>query len=179
MKKFILFIVLVVIAAAIAMRFAPQAVNVKETPLLLDSWSGPESQVNRAENHVLRSHDEWLRAWQKTGQSSAMQPLFKNQMGVALFAGERLTAGYLIRIIDITEDKYAVKILYQDLDPRQTRLTASPYATHPWTLAVLPANAKPVIFEKTGSVWWYRAVKTVTGLFRSIFVTGFNSAPSS
>lgn len=121
---------------------AAQALN---APTLF--WAGAISEISEKQFHAVRNEREWAFLWEAVHQNISPLPLlpkvnFPDEMVVAVFLGERPSAGYSVwiereeRIVTGSENR--LRVIYKTGSPPKDAMTAS-ILTSPYYMKVIPA----------------------------------------
>ena len=109
---------------------------------------GPMSGVEAYREVVVRNADELQTFWSTLTTRRAMPKVtFANTMLVALFLGERPTAGYAVEIVSVARDGETLVIGYAERVPAPDAMVGQVLTT-PYVIAGVPAHAGPVSFVK-------------------------------
>jgi hypothetical protein len=73
---------------------------------------------------------------------------FTNNFLVGIFAGQKSTSGYGIKITSIVENNCQIVVNFYEHGP-QTGETTTPNATYPADYVLIPKTTKPIYFNKT------------------------------
>lgn len=126
-------------AAACAAAAQPAA---KEKPVM--QWQGAQSGVETSQDFVITKPRKWKELWAMIGQAAPAID-FKEHVAIAVFLGERMTAGYEV-VFDapVLVEKSRV-VRYYEKTP-QNVFTAQ-VITRPWAVRLLPKKGGPVSLE--------------------------------
>jgi len=126
--------------------------NIKAAGMINTQWAGTNNGQETPGNLVFKDAASWQ---QFTANNSAIKTShpdidmtdFNSDMLVALFMGEKPTAGYSIEIISIekTTDKVIVK--YKENVPAEGAIEAQ-VITHPYCIKAIENSTLPVEFQK-------------------------------
>lgn len=115
-------------------------------PTLVSQWSGLHAGTDAAASRVIRTADDWRALWQQLGREPphAFNP--QRETAVAIFLGERRTAGYAAEIVAVTGDPQGLTVTYRETSPAPDMMVAQ-MLTSPWTVAILSVPAAEVTFR--------------------------------
>ncbi len=109
---------------------------------------GPMSGVEAYKEVVVRNADELKAFWATlTTRRPIPNVTFANTMLVALFLGERPTAGYAVEIVSVARDGDTLVIGYAERVPAPDAMVGQVMTT-PYVVAGVPAHEGPVSFVK-------------------------------
>lgn len=111
---------------------------------------GEHSRIRAATAVVVRNEKAWERLWRRHGGSAAERPVvdFRRDMVAAVFMGERPTAGYGLRVLDVHRASDGLHVLIRRRKPASGSLVAQ-VMTRPFVMIRLPASETPVHFDYT------------------------------
>lgn len=109
------------------------------------SWSGIHSNVAELAVRVSRTEADWTALWAEIGRTPPTA-LPQGKMGVAVFLGFRSSGGFAVRV-DAFEDGECLRVVRFAEAPPPPGAAAIKMITFPWTVELLPATEKPVVFE--------------------------------
>ena len=111
---------------------------------------GAISGVSEPREVVARNQDEWEQLWRTLPfKRAAPTVTFENTMIVAVFLGERPTAGYQPEIAGVRLEEDTLVVEWQERTP--SHAGNPPSVTTPFVVAGVPMHAGPVRFEKRGT----------------------------
>jgi len=145
MKK-LLFSVLLVLATTLVGCSLPPP---KEVPVPFTTLAmGQHSRIRQTTAVVVRDAKEWQQLWQRHGGAPAERPVvdFSRKMVVAVFMGERPTAGYGLRVLDVHRANDGLHVLIRRRQPAPDRPVAQVITT-PFVMIQLPPSDEPVHFD--------------------------------
>ncbi|HVO33564.1 MAG TPA: protease complex subunit PrcB family protein [Elusimicrobiota bacterium] len=107
-------------------------------------WSGGDSPIKEARKVVIRNSTAWRSLWAEMGQTSPLPAMnFEDYVVVAVFAGEKPTAGFSV-VIDLPkEDPNDMTVYYHVIEPAPES-SPEPTLTHPWALRAVPRVSKHI-----------------------------------
>jgi hypothetical protein len=110
--------------------------------------SGSHSGLDEPRQAVVRVDEEWHALWKlhSPGQPAPSVD-FQKEMVVGVFLGSRPTAGYVVHIVRITEEKGELRIEYRERRPAPGAIVAQ-VITMPFHLVRLPRRPGAVRFER-------------------------------
>ncbi len=94
---------------------------------------------------VARTQEEWTTLWHRHAGAAAVPPFvdFSSQIVVAVFAGQRPSAGYEIEVMEVRLMDRALRVMYRERTPPATGLVR-PVLTAPFHIIQLPRSDLPV-----------------------------------
>lgn len=108
----------------------------------------PASQIASSRQAVARTPAEWAALWKEhAGNAPAPKVDLSKATVVAVFLGERMSAGYAAEITSVRADGSALVVLWRERKPGADQMTAQ-IITSPAHLASIPAFAGEIRFEK-------------------------------
>jgi hypothetical protein len=108
------------------------------------------SFINSPRQAVARTAAEWAALWKEhAGPAPAPKVDLGKSTVVAVFLGERMTAGYSAEITGTRRDGAALVVLWAERKPAADQMTAQ-VITSPAHIASIPAFAGEIRFEKVG-----------------------------
>jgi hypothetical protein len=111
---------------------------------------GAISGVAEPREVVARNEDEWQQLWQTLSlKRAAPKVTFENTMIVAVFLGERPTAGYQPEIAGVRLEEDTLVVEWQERTP--SHAGNPPSVTTPFAVAGVAMHAGAVRFEKRGT----------------------------
>lgn len=128
------------LALALALQSAPIAVTTiaRSTASLIDS----------SRQAVARTPAEWAALWKEhAGSAPAPKLDLSKATVVAVFLGERMSAGYAAEITSVRADGSALVVVWRERKPGAGQMTAQ-IITSPAHLVSIPAFAGEIRFEK-------------------------------
>jgi hypothetical protein len=106
------------------------------------------SQVESPRQAVARTPAEWTTLWREhAGETAAPKVDFGSRTVVAVFLGTRNTAGYVVEITGLRQDKGALVVEWRERRPARDRVSAQ-VITSPAHIATIPKFAGDIRFEK-------------------------------
>lgn len=113
----------------------------------LTEWQGnATSSVQERQTTVAVDEPVWQEIWTRIGQP-APHALPADTVAVAVFTGQKRTAGYSIEFLDIREDAAKRTVTYRIKRPG-FKDTVAQVLTSPYAVRLLPATGKPVALEE-------------------------------
>jgi len=109
---------------------------------------GERSGILRPKNVVVRTADEWARLWKlhDAGDAGRRPSIdFSRDMVIAVFRGQRPTAGYGVRIMDVRQTPDELQVHVRERRP-DTRTVLAQVLTCPYVMIRLPKKDLPVRF---------------------------------
>jgi len=109
---------------------------------------GEQSGIHRPKNVVVRTEAEWTRLWQAHDASPADKrpPIdFDRDMVIAVFLGQRPTAGYRVRIMDVRQSPDELQVHVRERKPDSQAVLAQ-VLSYPFVMIRLPRKDLPVTF---------------------------------
>lgn len=142
----------------------------------LQIWQGDQASLLKQTNLTVRSQEEWAKLWANTEKKAVVQPLKKGQMAVAVFTGSKSTFGHRVTIADIAEKPGQIEVMYQVMDPEQTRVSAVNFQSSPWVIAIVPYSEKPVVFKETSKfqATFSKMLKGIGSFFDKMLFSGIH-----
>jgi hypothetical protein len=123
---------------------ASPAAPVQMQTLNSDMMSG----IDRAQQSVVRTADEWQSLWQRHAPGRAAPVVdFTGNMVVAVFLGSRPSGGYQAEITGITTDGSVMVVQWAERRPAPGQAAAQ-VMTSPAHLVIVPRHSGEVRFEK-------------------------------
>lgn len=116
-----------------------------DTPLIVE-WRGATSATAAPQQRVVTNDIAWQELWGLVGQP-APQPLRPGAVGVAVFLGEKPTAGYGIDMQWSKTSDGALQVRWGEIAPSPGSV-AGQMITQPWRIAMLQADGKPVMLAE-------------------------------
>lgn len=131
-------------AFALALTLVLQGAPVKVTTIARSTMS----QIGSARQAVARTPAEWTALWKEHAGSAAAPTVDLSKVTVvAVFLGERMTAGYAVEITGTRMDGATLVVLWNERKPAPDQMTAQ-IITSPAHIASIPAFAGEIRFEK-------------------------------
>lgn len=96
---------------------------------------------------VVRDGEAWADLWRRTVRAAPPRPLLPDHVGVAIRLGPRRTGGYGIEILGHDKRACADYVVYKEHAPEPGAYVTQAF-TSPWTIALIPAGERPVVFER-------------------------------
>jgi len=115
-------------------------------------WSGPNSGVARQTQSAFKTGSEWLGFLSKYSALKMRNPdlvnvNFEKQMVIAVFSGQKPTAGYSVRIIGQKETGDRLEVYYTETSPAKGTMTAQ-VITYPYHIRIIEKTDKAIVFIK-------------------------------
>ena len=141
MKRLLLFVLVVLTACALP---PPREIPLPFTTLAM----GEHSRIRQATAVVVRNAEAWQRLWRRHGGAPDERPAidFSREMVVAVFMGERPTAGHGLRVLGVHQANDGLHVLIRRRRPAADSLVAQVITT-PFVMIRLPASDAPVHFD--------------------------------
>lgn len=128
------------LALAMALQSAPMTVTTLSRATM--------SHIVSTRQAVARTPAEWAALWKEhAGSTPAPQVDLSKATVVAVFLGERMTAGYAVEITGTRMDGSTLVVRWSERKPASDQMTAQ-VLTSPAHVAWIPAFAGEVRFEK-------------------------------
>ena len=109
---------------------------------------GMDSQIDKAQQVVARSADEWTKLWTlHAGERPRPSVDFAREMVAGVFLGSRPTGGFSIEVVGAREEGGALVVQYRETRP-PPRSVAAQILTSPYHIVTFPARPGTVKFEK-------------------------------
>ena len=106
------------------------------------------SQIDSPRQAVARSPAEWAALWKAHAGADPAPPVDLTKTTViAVFLGERSTAGFAVEITGVRRDGASLVVTWSERTPSAGQMTAQ-IITSPAHLATIPAFAGEIRFEK-------------------------------
>jgi hypothetical protein len=106
------------------------------------------SGIDRAEQVVARTEDEWRTLWQRHAPGRPAPPVdFKSRMVVGVFLGSRPSGGYQVQIQKVREEGGALVVEWTEIRPGRDQMAAQ-VMTSPAHLVAVPRHPGEVRFAK-------------------------------
>jgi len=106
------------------------------------------SQVESPKQAVARTPAEWMKLWREhAGETAVPKVDFGSRTVVAVFLGTRNSAGYLVEITGMRQDKGALVVEWRERRPERDQVSAQ-VMTSPAQIATIPKFAGEIRFEK-------------------------------
>ncbi len=117
-------------------------------PMILDrsDWSGAQSAAFNDMTVTARDERGWRLLWQLVGEAPP-GPLPEGAMAVAVFLGQRPTAGYSVAITDVRSGSGRVVATYRETTPPAGDVTAT-VLTAPYAIRLAPLDSRPVDYQR-------------------------------
>ncbi len=109
---------------------------------------GERSGILQPKNVVVRTAGEWARLWQRhdAGDAGKRPSIdFNRDMVIAVFRGQRPTAGYGVRITDVRQTPDELQVHVRERRP-DTGAVLAQVQTYPYVMIRLPKKDLPVRF---------------------------------
>jgi len=130
---------------------AASACHVQSAPAVSDKpheqWSGPRGGPEVATSRVAQREEEWSALWREISREPPRPLNASKEMAVAVFLGQRRTAGYSVEIVAARAEQNSLVVAYREKTPDPALLVAQ-VLTSPWAIAVTPRSDRPVVFRK-------------------------------
>ncbi|ACB74417.1 protease complex subunit PrcB family protein [Opitutus terrae] len=107
-------------------------------------WSGPHSGVAEPSTRVVRDPAAWTALWQQLDREAPPAPAWSTRMAVAVFLGQRRSAGFRLEVLATREECGQLVITVREQQPAPGKIVAQ-VLTSPWAVAVVPASPLPVV----------------------------------
>jgi hypothetical protein len=122
---------------------------VQSTPLKVTTIArATMSRIDSARQEVARTPAEWAALWKEhAGSTPAPKVDLSKVTVVAVFLGQRMTAGYAVEISDTRMDGSTLVVRWSERKPAADQMTAQ-VLTSPAHIASIPAFAGEIRFEK-------------------------------
>lgn len=140
------------LAGALALLAACQTQSASTVEAVrIDQWSGRLGGMETPAVRVLRSPEQWESAWQQVGWGRPRAIDAAEEMGVAVFLGDRPTGGYSVRIVSAQPESGRFVVAYRETKPEPGRIYTQAL-TNPWAIAMVPRTDLPVVArdQRTG-----------------------------
>jgi len=106
------------------------------------------SRVESPKQAVARTPAEWMKLWREhAGATAVPQVDFESRTVVAVFLGTRGSAGYVVEITGLRQDKDALVVEWREQRPGRDQVSAQ-IITSPAHIATIPKFAGDIRFEK-------------------------------
>lgn len=106
------------------------------------------SQVESPKQAVARTPAEWAKLWREhAGEKAAPRVDFASRTVVAVFLGERSSAGYLVEMTGTRQDKGVLVVEWSERRPERGQISAQ-VITSPAHIATVPKFSGEIRFEK-------------------------------
>lgn len=112
------------------------------------AWRGTRCGVKVATSLVISSQEDWEKLWKKIPSESPPPAIdFEKNSVVAVFSGEKPTAGYSVEIKKVKETAQGLQIIFQEKKPAKDRMVAQ-VLTQPYAAQIIPRpfKGKKVLF---------------------------------
>ncbi|HEB66488.1 MAG TPA: protease complex subunit PrcB family protein [Gammaproteobacteria bacterium] len=106
---------------------------------------GEQSGIHQPKNVVVRTADEWARLWKLHDAGKRPSIDFGRDMVIAVFLGQRPTAGYRVRIMDVRQGPDQLQVHVRERKPDSNAVLAQ-VLTYPYVMIRLPKKDLPVTF---------------------------------
>lgn len=109
---------------------------------------GTQNSISEKQTRIIRSQNEWLKLWREMfpDQITISSTNFDEQELIALFQGEKSTAGYSINVEKIVNQVFYIEIIVKEISPGENCfLTQS--ITKPYSIVSLPRTDKEIRFS--------------------------------
>ena len=109
---------------------------------------GEQSGIHQPKNVVVRTDEEWARLWKAHADAAAgKRPAidFGRDMVIAVFLGQRPTAGYRVRIMDVRQTPDELQVHVRERKPDGNAVLAQ-VLSYPYVMIRLPKNDRQVTF---------------------------------
>jgi len=115
-------------------------------------WTGSGSGIKNRVLQAIKDEKEWRDLWNYHTRDQQPKPEvpgvdFNRNMVIALFAGERPTGGYSIRISRIKQASLQLQVFYQETAPQKKSRVIQAF-TQPFHMRVIEKSAMPVTFQE-------------------------------
>lgn len=125
---------------------APAASAQKEIP----QWHGQQGGGSEFATQVVRSAKAWEGFWQRADQEVPRKLDEAAEMAVVVFAGERPTGGFVVKIVGTYVEQETLVVVYALQAPGPDTLVTQ-VITHPWGAAIVPRSDRAVVFRQAPS----------------------------
>lgn len=142
------FAILLVAVLLAGCRSQPESSEPARRDLL--QWSGQYGGGSESGTRVLRDTDEWISLWKELGREPPQPVDFSRHIAVAIFAGERRSGGYNLRVVNVRAESGRLLVDYIEEAPAAGAITTQAL-TSPWVVTVIPRSGLPVVVHKMGS----------------------------
>jgi hypothetical protein len=129
----------------------PTPVVTQSIPFRTIMWSeGGREGPSQAENLVINDNDTWLRVYDMICSHPCPNPLptvdFTSSTILAVFAGHKPTAGYLVNVTEVTQvrSSIVVQILFRVPSPE---CLSAETLTNPYHIVTISKTELPVAFN--------------------------------
>lgn len=115
-------------------------------------WEGISCGITEPLTVIAQTLEEWTDIWnahyQRAGTPPGVPPInFNVHIVVGVYAGEKPSSGYSIKIIGTRQTADALEVLYRETSPAPGMAPAM-VLTQPFHLLTLPKNTLPIRFKK-------------------------------
>ena len=125
-------------------RPAPPAAASVATPAAITQWSGTRGGPEKAGTRTIRTAAGWEAFWKEVGREAPAPWTTDDPMAVAVFLGQKRTAGYSINITGSRIENGRLVIDYRETAPAPDTMVAQ-MLTAPWAIARVPRSELPVV----------------------------------
>lgn len=106
-------------------------------------WSGAQSSVEAPATRVVRDPAGWAALWRELGREPPRALDVPREMAIAVFLGERRTAGYRVEISNVRATAGELVVSYREHAPARDKRVAQ-VLTYPWAVVAVPSSGLPV-----------------------------------
>lgn len=144
-------------SAAIAVAAAKAAEAKDRADAMPAPLEGSQSGITEPGESLIRSASAWRELWLRHHARADRVPRlplvdFETEQVIAIFAGEKPTAGYRVKIVDIEDSTWngepARVVRYRIQGPPKNALTAQ-VISQPFLFRIVPKRRGPTYFEKS------------------------------
>jgi len=131
----------------------PEAIGQKKDSLpIYRRWSDSQSGVEKAGQKTVKTKKEWKKLWESVHRNVNPKPKlpkvdFQKHSIVAVFMGQKPTAGYNTKIEKVHKRKKTIVISYRETSPPADAITASVITT-PYSMVQIDRISKKVRFHQ-------------------------------
>lgn len=113
----------------------------------LTQWSGAQGGTATFFTREVRDAATWNALWRQLGREPPPPFDASREMALAIFLGERRTAGYRIEVVAVRDEAGRRVAEYRELTPAPGKVV-SQVLTRPWAVVVFAQSDRPVIARK-------------------------------
>ena len=110
-------------------------------------WYGGYLRMRTAGAFVARDATEWVKLWRNLLESPPPRALPDGHVGIALAMGPRRTGGYFLEMTGHEQRPCIDVVTVIEHAPQPGAIVTQAFTT-PWMIALVPAGARPVAFER-------------------------------
>jgi hypothetical protein len=120
---------------------------------LTDIAKGADSQISQSRRVAVKDDAAWQALWQEHAGSDKVRPTvdFTKEMVLGAFAGEHLTAGYVVTIQNMQPRDNQILVNVREASPGPGGVTAQVLTT-PFHLVRVPRQDKEIVFIEAPGV---------------------------